>query len=182
MQVAHRAASERWMAKHPEQKEAANIVNNAVRDGRLIPRGLCALYQSAHRNRMRITLTTAIHSTWFGCDKHHKRSSRYRACRKTTGPAMSAITLFDAAASARGIVGQVDPETGELSESLPPTALICFAKGRACVAYAIDEQAPSAQWKPHLPRRRITSGHARHGWIDSTPICLIAWLRPAPTS
>ena len=74
---------------------------------------------------------------------------------------MNSITLFDAAQQVRDHVGQVDPETGELSESYTDSLDLFREKGGACVAYAIDEagtiramEAALAQAQDHVRARK----------------------------
>ena len=50
------------------------------------------------------------------------------------------------------------------------------------MAYAIDEAGTIRAMEAALAQAQDHARHARHGWIDSTPICLIVRLRPAPTS
>jgi hypothetical protein len=72
--VAHRAASERWMAKHPERRQAANIVNNAVRDGRLIPWPVCAVPECSQKPEAHHPdYSHPLDVVWL-CDKHHKEA------------------------------------------------------------------------------------------------------------
>lgn len=51
------------------------------------------------------------------------------------------ITLFDAAQSVREAVNQVDPDTGEYSESYTASRELFQSKAIACVAYAKEEAA-----------------------------------------
>lgn len=54
---------------------------------------------------------------------------------------MSNITLFDAAQQVREHLGEIDPDTGELSLAYADSLDLFREKGGACVAYAIDEAA-----------------------------------------
>ena len=63
---------------------------------------------------------------------------------------MSSITLFDAAQAVREAVNQIDPETGELTESYTESRELFQNKAVACVAYAKEEAATLASAKAML--------------------------------
>ena len=76
--IGRRLASGGWQ-KHPGEGKRPNIVNNAVRDGRLIPWPVCAV-PGAHRNRRHHPdYSHPLDVVWL-CDKHHRSS--YRACKE----------------------------------------------------------------------------------------------------
>lgn len=54
---------------------------------------------------------------------------------------MTNITLFDAAQAVREAVNQIDPETGELTESYAESRELFQSKAVACVAYVKEEAA-----------------------------------------
>jgi len=52
---------------------------------------------------------------------------------------MTKITLFDAAAQVREAISQIDPDTGELTDSYSDSRELFQTKAIACVAYVKDE-------------------------------------------
>lgn len=60
------------------------------------------------------------------------------------------ITLFDAAQQVREAIGEIDPDTGEISESYAGSVALFEQKAVACVAYAKDEEVNIAAAKAML--------------------------------
>lgn len=54
---------------------------------------------------------------------------------------MSNISLFDAAQQVRDAISQIDPDTGEMSDTYSDSRELFQTKAMACVAYAKDEAA-----------------------------------------
>ena len=77
---------------------------------------------------------------------------------------MSAITLFDAAQQVRQHLGEIDPDTGELSDAFTQSLDLFQQKGAACVAYDIDEAATIKAMKEALARAadHLKAREARH--------------------
>jgi hypothetical protein len=70
----NRRITSRWMARHPERRRAQVAVNNAVRDGRLVPWPICALptcdrIPEAHHPDYHQPLDVV----WL-CPPHHKQA------------------------------------------------------------------------------------------------------------
>ena len=63
---------------------------------------------------------------------------------------MSHLTLFDAAQQVREALHQVDPDTGELSESYTESRALFEQKAVACVAYAKEQAASIASARAML--------------------------------
>lgn len=54
---------------------------------------------------------------------------------------MANISLFDAAQQVRDAISQIDPDTGEMSDTYSDSRELFQTKAMACVAYAKDEAA-----------------------------------------
>ena len=63
---------------------------------------------------------------------------------------MTSITLFDAAQAVRAAINQIDPDTGELSESYTESRALFEQKAVACVAYAKEQAASIASARAML--------------------------------
>ena len=59
----HNAAAKRWAEKHPERRRANTMLDNAVRDGRVIPWPVCAVPECCGKQ---LTNTTALEAV-FSC-------------------------------------------------------------------------------------------------------------------
>ena len=77
---------------------------------------------------------------------------------------MTAITLFDAAQQVRQHLGEIDPDTGELSDAFTQSLDLFEQKGAACVAYDIDETSTIKAMKDALARasEHLKAREARH--------------------
>ena len=77
---------------------------------------------------------------------------------------MTAITLFDAAQQVRQHLGEIDPDTGELSDAFTQSLDLFEQKGAACVAYDIDETSTIKAMKEALARasEHLKAREARH--------------------
>lgn len=77
---------------------------------------------------------------------------------------MTAITLFDAAKQVRQHLGEIDPDTGELSDAFTQSLDLFEQKGAACVAYDIDEATTITAMKEALTRAsaHLRAREARH--------------------
>jgi hypothetical protein len=77
---------------------------------------------------------------------------------------MTAITLFDAAQQVRQHLGEIDPDTGELSDAFTQSLDLFQQKGAACVAYDIDETSTIKAMKEALARasEHLKAREARH--------------------
>ena len=77
---------------------------------------------------------------------------------------MTAITLFDAAQQVRQHLGEIDPDTGELSDAFTQSLDLFEQKGAACVAYDIDEAAHIRAMEEALARAadHVKARKARH--------------------
>lgn len=65
----HKAAAERWAAKHPERRRASHTVNNAVRDGRLKPQPCWCCGEKAEAHHP--DYSRPLDVVWL-CSQHHK--------------------------------------------------------------------------------------------------------------
>ncbi len=77
---------------------------------------------------------------------------------------MTAITLFDAAQQVRQHLGEIYPDTGELSDAFTQSLDLFEQKGAACVAYDIDEAAHIRAMEEALARAadHVKARKARH--------------------
>lgn len=77
---------------------------------------------------------------------------------------MTAITLFDAAQQVRQHLGEIDPDTGEISDAFTQSLDLFEQKGAACVAYDIDETTTITAMKEALARAsaHLRAREARH--------------------
>lgn len=77
---------------------------------------------------------------------------------------MTAITLFDAAQQVRQHLGEIDLDSGELSEAFTQSLDLFEQKGAACVAYDIDETSTIKAMKEALARasEHLKAREARH--------------------
>ena len=77
---------------------------------------------------------------------------------------MTAITLFDAAQQVRQHLGEIDLDSGELSDAFTQSLDLFQQKGAACVAYDIDEAATIKAMKEALARAadHLKAREARH--------------------
>lgn len=68
----HAAAAKRWAAKHPERRKANNLLDNAVRDGRVIPWPVCAVPECCDKpHGHHPDYSRPLDVVWL-CDSHHK--------------------------------------------------------------------------------------------------------------
>lgn len=68
----HEAAVKRWQAKHPERRRANNILDNAVRKGRLTPWPVCAVPECCGKPEgHHPDYSRPLDVVWL-CAKHHK--------------------------------------------------------------------------------------------------------------
>ena len=77
---------------------------------------------------------------------------------------MTAITLFEAAQQVRQHLGEIDLDSGELSEAFTQSLDLFQQKGAACVAYDIDEAATIKAMEEALARAaaHVKARKARH--------------------
>ncbi len=77
---------------------------------------------------------------------------------------MTSITLFDAAQQVRQHLGEIYPDTGELSDAFTQSLDLFEQKGAACVAYDIDEAAHIRAMEEALARAadHVKARKARH--------------------
>jgi len=67
----HVAAAKRWAEKHPERRKASHLLNNAVRDGRVIPWPVCAVPECHDRPQAHHPdYSRPLDVVWL-CAKHH---------------------------------------------------------------------------------------------------------------
>lgn len=72
----HRASAKRWSEKHPERRKASNIVNNAVRDGRLIPWPVCAVPECCGKPQgHHPDYSRPMDVVWL-CSEHHSQAHK----------------------------------------------------------------------------------------------------------
>lgn len=71
--LAHARANARWIVAHAIRRKASNAVNNAIRDGKLIPEPcfICGAKAQAHHPDYSRPLSV----TWL-CPSHHKAAHR----------------------------------------------------------------------------------------------------------
>lgn len=70
--ASHDAAVKRWQNKHPERRAANNVLDNAVRDGRVIPWPACAVPECAGKPEAHHPdYSRPLDVVWL-CAKHHK--------------------------------------------------------------------------------------------------------------
>ena len=70
----HKAAGKRWAAKHPERRRANTMLDNAVRDGRVIPWPVCAVPECCGKPEgHHPDYSRPLDVVWL-CDKHHKEA------------------------------------------------------------------------------------------------------------
>lgn len=68
----HKAAAKRWAEKHPERRRANTMLDNAVRDGRVIPWPVCAVPECCGKPEgHHPDYSRPLDVVWL-CDKHHK--------------------------------------------------------------------------------------------------------------
>lgn len=68
----HKAAAKRWAEKHPERRRANTMLDNAVRDGRVIPWPVCAVPECCGKPQgHHPDYSRPLDVVWL-CDKHHK--------------------------------------------------------------------------------------------------------------
>jgi hypothetical protein len=70
----HKAAAKRWEAKHPERKRAQQMVNNSIRDGKLVPWPVCEVPECSrkpHAHHPDYSMPLLV--TWL-CPAHHKET------------------------------------------------------------------------------------------------------------
>ena len=70
----HKAAAKRWAAKHPERRKANVLLDNAVRDGRVIPWPTCAIPDCCSKpHGHHPDYNRPLDVVWL-CDAHHKEA------------------------------------------------------------------------------------------------------------
>ena len=70
----HKAANANWIAKHPERRKASHIVNNAIKNGKLIPWPVCAIPECQGKPQgHHPDYSRPLDVVWL-CPKHHKQA------------------------------------------------------------------------------------------------------------
>lgn len=85
--LSHEKAAKRWAANHPDRRKANNLVNNAVRDGRLTPTPCWACGSQAEAHHP--DYSRPLDVVWL-C-KHHHRAAHEAANDPTAAPARTQI-------------------------------------------------------------------------------------------
>ena len=72
----HAAATKRWKAKHPERRAAQNLLNNALRDGKVIAWPVCEVAGcTARPEAHHADYSLPLDVTWL-CSKHHAQTHK----------------------------------------------------------------------------------------------------------
>ena len=77
------------------------------------------------------------------------------------------ITLYDAAATVRDLLDQVDPETGELPEGFEQARAIVATKAQAVAAFILENEAQAKMVEEHAKALldRVKTARKRADWL-----------------
>lgn len=77
------------------------------------------------------------------------------------------ITLYEAAAQVRGLLEQIDPETGEAPEGFEEARALVASKAQACAAFVLENDAQADMVEQHAKTLldRVKTARKRSGWL-----------------
>jgi hypothetical protein len=77
------------------------------------------------------------------------------------------VTLYQAAASVRELLDQIDPETGELPEGFEQARELVASKAQACAAFILENDAHAAMVESHAKAllERVKTARRRSEWL-----------------
>lgn len=77
------------------------------------------------------------------------------------------IALYEAAATVRELLEQVDPETGELPEGFEQARAIVATKAQACAAFILENEAQAKMVEDHAKALldRVKTARKRSEWL-----------------
>lgn len=77
------------------------------------------------------------------------------------------ITLYQAAATVRDLLEQIDPETGELPEGFEQARAMVATKAQACAAFILENDAQANMVEAHAKAllERVKTARKRSEWL-----------------